>query len=127
MLDTYKPLIYKILKKVPSHLRDDCYQAACLGLVKALEKKEDVTFFRSYAYKCMQSEVIQELAALNDPLPLDHNTFFLLCKYKKEKNAGRDVAELNVSSDRLKNLIKLNDSKRVSYREAFQDDEDWNI
>ena len=124
MLDTYKPLINKILRRVPRHLRDDCYQAACLGLVKALQKKEDVTFFRSYAYRCMQSEVLQELATLHEPFPLDHNTFFLLCKYKKEKNSGNDVSEMNVSNDRLKNLTRLSNTKRVQYRETFED-QDW--
>ena len=124
MLDTYKPLINKMLRKVPRHLRDDCFQAACLGLVKALKRKEDVTFFRSYAYRCMQSEIVKELATLHDPLPLDHNTFFLLCKYKKEKSMGRDPSQLDVTNDRLENLVRLSNAKRVSYRETFDDDQD---
>lgn len=99
------------------HLKDDCFQAACLGLLKAHEKKDRVTFFKSYAYRCMQSEVIKEIARLHDPLPLDPTTFLLLCKYKKYKGTGKDLSELSLSSGRLNDLKILSASKRVPYKE----------
>jgi RNA polymerase sigma factor (sigma-70 family) len=118
MIEPYKPLIYKIINKVPSHLRDDCFQAACLGLVKAMKKSEDVEYFRSYAYACMKAEVIKEMAALHDPLPLDHKTFLLLCEYNKAKNSGVDVESLPISRFRKDSLRELSEAKRLEYREV---------
>lgn len=99
-----------VIKNVPFHLRDDCYQAACLGLTIALMNKDKAKSFNSYAFACMKSEVLKELAELAGPLSLDKTTFLLLHKYKKALANGE---ELNISESRKKNLDKLHRMYRI--------------
>lgn len=115
MLEDYEYLIKAVLKNVPNHLRDDCYQSACVGLLRAFQRKEEVEHFKSYAYNCIKSEVINEIAKLNYPVSLDKTTFLLLCKYKKLMSKDGDASELNISPNRQKNLNRLCKLNRVPY------------
>lgn len=118
-LKDYEYLISKILRKVPNHLRDDCYQAACLGLLKAQAKKKNtpIEYFNTYVYRCMQNEVTREIARMDghgDGLfNLDASTFLLFCEYKKRKHNGEDIEDMNLTSGRIKTFDSLISCKRV--------------
>lgn len=111
LIEQYEPLIFKIIRDVPQDIKDDCYQAAVIGLLKAEKNKESVKHYKSYVFRCMKNEVIKEIAKLkgcgNGLFSLDKITFLLLGKYKKLKNRGDDTAELNLSDGRIKDLEKL--------------------
>ena len=118
MLEQYEKIFNTVLKKVPDHIRDDCYQAASLGLLKALEKKDTVKDLNGYIYSCMKSEVLNEIARLNYPISLDKHTFLLLCKYNNIKNNDLDE-ELDVSKSRLKNLEMLSRLKPSTFESLY--------
>ena len=113
MLEQYENLIRAALKNVPNHLRDDCYQAACVGLLKALEKK-NVESSRSYIYVCMKNEVLGEVARLNYPIALNKETFLRLCKYKKSKTEDVDISD--IVEGRRKKFDLLLGMNKVSYQ-----------
>lgn len=111
LIEQYEPLIRKILSEVPRDIRDDCYQAAIIGLLKAEKKKDKVKFYNSYVFRCMKNEVIKEIANLKGPgnglFCLDKITFLLLSKYKRMKYTGEDISQLNLSEGRQRDLDKL--------------------
>lgn len=111
MIEQYDKLITTALRKVPLSFRDDCYQAACVGLLKAHELKDKVIDFRPYAYKCMRNEIMTELAKLSYPIPIDKDTYILLKKYKRYLE-GEEV-EINLTSKRRITLNRLLNLKRV--------------
>jgi len=113
MLEGYNKLINSTLKNVPYHLRDDCYQAACVGLLSALKSKDKVNNFSAYAYSCMKSEILNEIASLMEPMSVGKNTYILLCKYNKLKNNNGDFSELNISKKRLENISKLSEQTKT--------------
>lgn len=115
VLDEYQGLIRSVLKNVPNNLRDDCYQAACLGLLKAIEKKDSVRSFKSYAWSCMYHEVLTVVAQLKYPISLDKVTFMMLCKFKKAKNNNKPI-DKKLAKSRIKSLNKLFNLQRVPYQ-----------
>jgi len=115
VIEEYKSLIYSVLKKVPYHLRDDCYQAACLGLLRAFEKRETAKNFRSYAWRCMYHEVLTVVAELNYPMSLDKMTFMMLCKYKAAKHNNKPI-EKKLAKSRIRSLDRLANLQKVSYQ-----------
>ena len=114
MIEQYDKLIATALRRVPASFRDDCYQAACVGLLKAHEFKEQVINFTPYAYKCIRNEIMTELAKLSYPMPIDKDTFILLKKYKRYLE-GEEV-EINLTSKRRITLDRLLGLKRVPLR-----------
>lgn len=126
LFEEYEPIINQILSviKVPNDIKDDCYQAACLGLLKAEKKRNKVKFFKSYAIRCMKNEVIIEVAKLRGPghgvFALDAITFLLLSKYKKALRDG-DTSSLDISDGRANDLNKLLNSRRFEYAEGYDD------
>ena len=129
-LQEYDKLINKILSKVPSYIRDDCYQAACLGLLKAKEKEDSIKFFKTYAYRCMQNEVTKEVARLhgigNALFSLDKITFLLFCEYRRRKNKGQDISDMNLSKQRIEVFEVLMNCGRVQYKENPFAEDEWN-
>lgn len=127
LFEEYEPIINQILSviNVPNDVRDDCYQAACLGLIKAEKKKNKVKFFKSYAVRCMKNEVIIELAKLRGPgngiFALDAITFLLLSKYKKALKDG-DVSSLEISDRRVEDLNRLMNIRRFEYAETYEEE-----
>lgn len=115
MIEEYESLINSVLKKVPYHLRDDCYQAACLGLLHAFEKKETIRSFRSYAWRCMYHEVLTVIAELNYPMSLDKMTFMMLCNYKTAKHNNQPI-DKKLAQSRIRSLDKLSSLQKVSYQ-----------
>jgi DNA-directed RNA polymerase specialized sigma subunit len=128
LFEEYEPIINQILAviRVPNDIRDDCYQAACLGLLKAEKKQTKVKFFKSYAVRCMKNEIIKEIARLRGSgqgiFSLDKITFLLLNKYKKGIRNG-DTSDLELSEGRESDLNKLLHVKRFGYIENAVDDE----
>jgi len=115
VIEEYKSLINSVLKKVPFHLRDDCYQAACLGLLRAFDKKETIRNFRSYAWRCMYHEVLTVVAELNYPMSLDKMTFMMLCNYKRAKHNNQPI-DKKLAQSRIRSLDKLSSLQKVSYQ-----------
>jgi hypothetical protein len=113
MLEGYNRLINSALKNVPYHLRDDCYQAACLGLLSALKSKDKVKNFHAYAYSCMKSEILNEIATLMEPMSVGKNTYILLCKYNKLKSNNGNFGDLNISNKRLENISRLSEHSKT--------------
>jgi hypothetical protein len=117
LIEQYEPLIRKILSDVPKDIRDDCYQAAVLGLLKAEKKKHKVKFYKSYVFRCMKNEVIKDIACLrvagNGLFSLDKITFLLLSKFKRMKYSGEDITQMNLSEGREKDLEKLLQIRRI--------------
>lgn len=116
-------LIQRILRKVPEYLKDDCYQAAWIGLLKAQEKASggSIEYFKSYAYRCMQSEVTQEIAKLHGDgrgmFSMEKTAFLEFCEYKRVVDRGDDPEEMGLSEERLKIFEDFAGSHRVSYVE----------
>jgi len=129
-LQDYEYLINKILSKVPKYIRDDCYQAACIGLLKAKEKEHSVKFFKSYVYRCMQNEVTKEVAKLHGPgnglFALDKTTFLLFCEYQRRKNNDGDIEDMGLSNNRIETFEALIDSDRYSYQDNPFAKDEWN-
>lgn len=124
-IDKYEYLIWKVLTKVPSYIKDDCYQAAYIGLIKALNKRgEDAPV--SYFYRAIKSEVIREIAKLDGPgnglFSIEVNQFLNYCKYRKVSNCKEDLDSLNLSNEKKYIFEKLLNSKRtdVYNRESRQ-------
>jgi len=116
MIEEYAGLIKSVLKRVPNHLRDDCYQAACLGLLYAFENEtDDIRSFKSYAWACMYNEVLTVVAKLNYPMSLDKVTFMMLCKYKTAKHNDEPIDE-KLTKNRIRSLDKLISLQKVSYQ-----------
>lgn len=115
MIKEYHGLINSVLKNVPSHLRDDCYQAACVGLLHAFNNKEKARSFNSYAWTCMYSEVLTVIAKLNYPISLDKITFLMLCKYKTARHNNLPI-DKKLAKSRIRSLNKLSNLKKVSYQ-----------
>jgi len=113
MLEGYSKLINSALRNVPYHLRDDCYQAACLGLLSALASKDKIENFNAYAYSCMKSEILNEIATLMEPMSVGKNTYILLCKYNKLRSNNGDFDELNISQKRLENISRLSEHTKT--------------
>ncbi len=118
MIKEYEPLIRSVLRNTPSHLRDDCYQAACVGLLNAINNKNKTQNFRAYAYICMKSEVLNEIATLLHPMALDKTTFMMLCKYNKIKNNAGNISDMRIAKAREKNLENLSNLSRISLQAA---------
>ena len=117
MIEEYEPLIQSVLNKyAPKWLRDDCYQAACIGLLKALKNKDNTTNFTSYAFTSMRNEVLEEVARLsgtgNGIFTLDKQTFLLYAEFKRRKNNGT-LDEMKISSKMLKRFEGFLNSRRV--------------
>jgi DNA-directed RNA polymerase specialized sigma subunit len=125
----YEYLINKILSKVPSYIRDDCYQAACMGLLKAKEREHSVEFFKSYAYRCMQNEVTKEVAKLhgsgNGLFTLDKTTFLLFCEYKRRKSRDASIEDMNLSQNRIDTFETMITSNRYTYEENPFAKDEW--
>lgn len=119
MIKEYEHLINKLLSKVPNYLRDDCYQAACLGLLNALERKDNIEHFNTYAYRCMKSEIIKELGRLHGNgsgiYSLDKNAFLLFCEYKKRINNNEDISDMKLSKKTSRCFEEMINSRRLSY------------
>ncbi len=117
----YEYLINKILGKVPNYLRDDCYQAACVGLLKADKVRDSVKFFKSYAYRCMQSEVIKEVAKLHGPgyglYSLSGAMFLSFCEYKRRKNSGASIDDMKLSKGTVNVFEKMINSNRYQFKD----------
>ncbi len=116
VIEEYKGLINSVLKKVPYHLRDDCYQAACLGLLRAFTKKDVAKNFRPYAWSCMYHEVLTVVAELKYPMSLDKVTFMMLCKYNTAKHNDLPI-DKKLAECRVRSLTKLASLRKVSYQE----------
>jgi len=115
VIKEYNSLINSVLKNVPSHLREDCYQAACLGLLQAFNKKDDARNFRSYAWTCMHHEVLTVVAELNYPVSLDKVTFLMLCKYKKAIHNNLPI-DKKLAKSRIRSLGRLSNLKKIPYQ-----------
>jgi DNA-directed RNA polymerase specialized sigma subunit len=115
VLQEYEGLIRSVLKNVPSNLRDDCYQAACVGLLQAFQKKDSIRNFRSYAWSCMYHEVLTVVAQLKYPISLDKVTFMMLCKYKTAKS-NKTAVDKKLAKSRIRSLDKLYNLQRVPYQ-----------
>ncbi len=115
MIEQYDSLINSVLKKVPFYLREDCYQAAYVGLLNALDRKDTVENFRSYAWRCMYNEVLTVVAELNYPMSLDKVTFIMLCKYKTAKHNNQPI-DKKLAKSRIKSLDRLSSLEKVSYQ-----------
>jgi DNA-directed RNA polymerase specialized sigma subunit len=115
MIEEYNGLINSALRKVPNHLREDCYQAACLGLLKAMENKDIAKNFKSYAWRCMYHEVLSVVAELNYPMSLDKVTFMMLCNYNKAKHNDKPI-DAKLAKTRILSLDKLSNLQKVSYQ-----------
>jgi DNA-directed RNA polymerase specialized sigma subunit len=115
VIEEYDSLIKSVLKKVPLHLRDDCYQAACLGLLRAFKRKDNIKNFRSYAWSCMYHEVLTVVAELNYPMSLDKMTFMMLCKYKTAKHNNQPI-DSKLAKSRIRSLDRLSSLQKVSYQ-----------
>lgn len=130
-IQEYEYLINKILRNVPSYIRDDCYQAACLGLLKAKAKENEhaVEFFKAYAYRCMQNEVTKEVAKLHGPgnglYSLDKTTLLLYCEYKRRKSSDAGLEDMSLSKNRITAFERMIHSKRKDYSDS-QDIDEWN-
>lgn len=128
LFEEFEPVIKQILSvlRVTKDIRDDCYQAACLGLLKAEKRRHKAKFFKSYAIRCIKNEIIKEIANLKGCgqgiFALDKITFLLLSKYKKAKKNG-DIENLNLSDGRTEDLDKLLKVKRFEYAENYQLDD----
>ncbi len=117
MIEEYEPLIHSVLNKyAPAWLREDCYQAACIGLLKALQNKEQAHNFGSYAFNAMRNEVLAEVALLsgvgNGTLSLDKQTFLLYAEFKRRRKDGT-LHEMKISKKMLKRFEGFLHARRI--------------
>lgn len=114
----YESLIKRVISKVPDYIREDCYQAACIGLLKALERKDSARSFRRYAYQCMKSEVLKEVALLDGCVKgifsVEKSAFLKYCKYKKKKHQDIDTSDMELSANTEKCFKRLMKAHRIS-------------
>ncbi len=101
-------MINKAIRKVPARLRDDAFQAGCVGLLKGLGK---VAYSDSnpdgYVYTCIRNEVMREVAALNPIYALDVKTLGELLKLKRTKAYGLDPASEGLSLATVEQLERI--------------------
>lgn len=114
-------MIQSVIRRyAPKWLMDDCYQAACVGLVKALKNKENVKNFGPYAYTSMKNEVLEEVARNagigNGVFALDKQTLLLYGEFKKRRNNGT-LHEMKITEPMLKRFEGFLNSKRYSSSE----------
>lgn len=66
-------------------MRDDAYQAGCVGLVVGLKEVSSKNNPDGYLYRCVRNEVLKEMAVLNDVFALDTKTLLRLIKSREAK------------------------------------------
>jgi len=100
-------MINKAIKKVPARLREDAFQAGCVGLVKGLEKSLDSSNPDGYVYTCIRNEVMKEVASLSPFYALDVRTLSQLLKLKKSKAYGIEPASEGLNTATVEQLEKI--------------------
>jgi DNA-directed RNA polymerase specialized sigma subunit len=101
-----------MVRNVSPHLRDDAYQAAYLGILKAFKnydpkKSKFITFISSHKFY-IENEILKMVAELSLPFSIDKLMFLDIIKHKKGKTK-------NLSEYRQKLLDRLANTKRVPY------------
>jgi DNA-directed RNA polymerase specialized sigma subunit len=103
-------MINTAIRKVPTRLKEDAFQAGCVGLVIGLKNSPSTSNPDGYVYKCIRSEVFKELAALNGIYSLDAQILINLMKYKRARAYGQDpTKELGAAT--IKQLEKIINTK----------------
>jgi DNA-directed RNA polymerase specialized sigma subunit len=102
----HKTLIDKAIKKVPSRLRDDAFQAGCLGLLVGLRNLDKVENQDGYLYTCIRNAVMNEMASLHNIYCLDSRTLSNLAKYKKAKAYGTRSEMKLATIEQLEKILR---------------------
>lgn len=101
-------MINKAIRKVPNRLKEDAFQAGCVGLVVGLEKSNGANNPDGYVYTCIRNEVIRLMASLNEIYAIDTNTLMKLLKYKKHKAYGQELSPkfTTATVEQLEKILK---------------------
>jgi DNA-directed RNA polymerase specialized sigma subunit len=108
----HKEMINKAIRKVPTRLRDDAFQAGCVGLVVGLKSSVGAINPDGYVYSCIRNEVLKLMASLNATYSLDVKTLTKLLKYKRAKAYGLDPTSEGLTTANIKQMEKLLQHKR---------------
>jgi len=105
-------LINYMLRNVSPHIRDDCYQAAYVGVLEASKKYDSSkSKFSTYlrAHKgYIQHHILKEVAKLTFPFTISKTTFLSLDRYKRGDFSG-------MSEGKIRAMKKLASIKKYSY------------
>ena len=94
----HKEMINKAIRKVPSEMREDAFQAGCVGLVTGLKNSDKTDNPDGYVYTCIRNEVLKLMASLNPYYALDVATLIKLLKYKRAKAYGLEPEGLTTAN-----------------------------
>lgn len=112
-MDTkHKDMINKAIRKVPTRLRDDAFQAGCVGLVVGLNSATGTINPDGYIYRCIRNEVLKLMASLNATYSLDVRTLTNLLKYKRAKAYGLEPASEGLTTANITQLERILQDKR---------------
>jgi DNA-directed RNA polymerase specialized sigma subunit len=107
----HREMINKAIRNVPSHLRDDTFQAGCVGLVKGLQRADGTENPDGYVYSCIRSEVLKELASLHSLYAIDVRTLINLSKYKRAKAYGLEPSSQGLKPTTVEQLERILSNK----------------
>lgn len=71
-------------------MKDDAYQAGCVGLVLGLKESSNKDNPDGYLFRCIRNEVLKEMATLHDVFALDTKTLLRLIKAKEARTYGHE-------------------------------------
>lgn len=101
-----------MIRNVSPHLKDDAYQAACIGILKALEKYDPSiakfsTYINSHKFY-VEDEILKLVAELSLPFSINKLMLVDVIKFKRGEMK-------NLSKYRESLLNRLANTKRMSY------------
>lgn len=108
----HKEMINKAIRKVPNRLRDDAFQAGCVGLIVGLKSAEGTDNPDGYVYCCIRNEVLKLMASLNATYSLDVRTLTNLLKYKRAKAYGLEPSSEGLTIANIVQLERILKDKR---------------
>lgn len=79
-------------------MREDAFQAGCVGLVVGLKESAKTDNPDGYVYTCIRNEVLKMMASLNTFYALDVRTLLKLLKYKRAKAYGLETDDLTTAN-----------------------------
>ena len=102
----HEDIIDIAIVNVPREFRDDARQAGYVGLINGLRHLDGVENIRGYLYRCVQNEMIKEVAKLYTPFSVSPYMLNTLIKYKK-------LTRFNSVSFRKVNKMDISEIERI--------------
>lgn len=94
-IEELKKMVGGILNKVPSHIQEDCFNAALLGIINASTAANNADNKKGYFRQCIKSEIYKEIGSLYPVYSLQPTVLSMLYKYKKGESVTMSMETLS--------------------------------